>query len=231
MQIIENKPYIEKRARIAVVLPLIAMGFLFGGVFALVTYPEWIWGTFALVAIGFILANAGNYLLEHFSKRNAYHLRVIEALKGLDDSYTLLVYKLPVPFVLIEPGGATAIVVKNQNGQIRYADGKWQHRQRLLFFHRLGGQEALGKPEEDVRDEVARLEKYLHKSLPEGVTVPVRGIALFTGNLVDAEAEGAPVPAMQANRLKEWLHGAGRWGGLPSETRRQLAAALKLSKA
>lgn len=231
MQIIENKPYIEKRTKIAMVVPLIALGFLFGGIFAFVTYPEWVWVPFILITVGFILANAGNYLLEHFSKRNAHHLRVIEALKGLDDSYTLLVYKLPVPFVLIEPGGATAIIVKNQNGQIRYVDGKWQHRQRLLFFHRLGGQEGLGRPEEDVKEEVARLEKYLHKVLPEGVTVPVRGIALFTGNLVDAQAEGAPVPAMQADKLREWLRGAGRWGGLPAETRRQLAAALKLTKA
>lgn len=229
MRTIANDVYIEKRTKIARVVPLIAFGFLIAAIIILLTRPEFRMAAFTLVVAGFILSTAGNYLLDHFSQHHAYHIKLSEALKGLDDTaYTLMLYRLPIPFVVVGPEGVTVILVKNHGGQIAYQDGKWEHHQRGRLWRRLGGQEALGKPDQQVQALVARFRKYLAERLPEDIEVPVRGIVVFTASGVQLSANDAPVPALRASKLRGWFCGPGRCSALPAEVRRQLAKALDI---
>jgi hypothetical protein len=96
----------------------------------------------------------------------------------VDDSYTLLVYKLPVPFVLLDPVGQPQSWSKIR--MVRFdTPTESGSTDSACSFSSVGRARRARPAEEDVKEEVTRLEKYLHKVLPEGVTVPVRGIAFL----------------------------------------------------
>ena len=208
MRIVANEKHINARKKIGERAPFAGLIFLAGSTVLIFLKPEWIWATMALVWVGFLISLMGSYLGERYVGPNAHHTRVPEALKGLDGNYTLLMYRLPAPFVLMEPGGLTVITVRSQAGQIVYdEEGRWRQKQKLGFLRRFAGQESLGRPHrlaEMERDEVV---KALKKALPEGVEVPVRSVLLFTASDVTLQVneEQVPVPALRAAELKRWL--------------------------
>lgn len=231
MRVIVKNTYIDHRIKLAQWLPLVALGFLAGSMLVSWKQPDQWNLTLLLVGLGFIFSVAGSYYVDRFGGRLPHFVKVPEALKGLDDEYTLLVYRLPVPFVLVEPGGLTVIQVKGQGGEVSYRNGHWRHSQSWRFFRQLGGQESLGQPDRQARELENRLVKYLRRRLPDTVEVPVRGIVLFIDPEVHLEAEDAPVPALRAVKLKGWLRSKeGRRPTLPVETRRQLAEALGIAE-
>ncbi len=228
MRIVDNPQYVARRAKYANILPAAAILFLVASLVLYAINPVWVGVAVLLGIIGFILSVSGTYFVERFGTQTAHHVKVTEALKGLDDDYTLFIYTLPAPFVLLDPGGLTAILVKTHSGEITYAGGKWQHRQRGKFFRQWGGQESLGQPDKQAEDLAEHLQKRLRKYLPAGLEVPVRPLVLFADAKVQLEAESAPVPTLRAAKFKAWLRGPGKRPGLPAETRRQLEQALGL---
>ena len=229
MKIIMDEKYIERRVKVGERVPLIAMGLLLLSVVLSTTRPEWIGLTMGLTLGGFTLSVAGSYFLHRFVGENAHHKAVPAALKGLNDRYTLLIYELPVPFVLVEPGGVTGIVVKNQSGTVRYEKGSWEHQQKGRLLRQIGGQESVGRLGQQVEEVEKQLRDYLEVWLPEGTEVPVRGVVLFTNPEAYVEAEDAPVPVFHATKFKNWLRGEGNWPNLPAETQRELRKALKIA--
>lgn len=229
MKIFMDEKYIQRRVKLGERVPLIAMGLLLISVVLSTTRPEWFGLTMGLTLGGFTLSVAGSYFLHRFIGENAHHKAVPAALKGLNDRYALLIYELPVPFVLVEPGGVTGIVVKNQSGKIRYENGSWQHQQKGRLLRQIGGQESVGNLERQVADVERQLRDYLEVWLPEETEVPVRGVALFTNSDAYVEAEEAPVPVLHATKFKNWLRGEGNWPNLPAETQRELRKALKVA--
>ncbi len=231
MRVIVKNTYIERRIKLAQWLPLVALGLLAGSMLVSWKQPDQWNLTLALVGLGFIFSVAGSYYVDRFGGRLPHFAKVPEALKGLDDSYTLLIYRLPAPFVLVEPGGLTAIQVKGQGSEVSYRDGHWRHSQRWRFFRQFGGQESLGEPDYQARKLEKRLVQYLRKRLPDTVETPVRSVVLFIDPDVHLEAEGSPVPALRAAKLKGWLRSKeGRRPALSGETRRQLAEALGIAE-
>lgn len=230
MKIVANETYIERREKAGEVIPMVAMGCLLGSVVLSVTQPEWFVLTMGLTLLGFLLSLAGSFFLDRFVGERAHHKTVPAALKGLDDRYTLIMYELPVPFVLVEPGGVSTILPKNHGGEITYEGGRWLHQQKARLLRQIGGQEALSRPERQVEGQVKKIESYLEERLPEDTEVPVRGLLLFTNPELHLEADDAPVPAIRAAKLKNWLRGPGRLTNLPSETRAQIKEALEITE-
>ncbi len=231
MQIIARESYIERRVKIGEWTPMLAMALLLASVFVSISRPEWLSLTMALTLLGFLLSLVGSHFLHRFVGQTAHHKTIPAALKGLNDEYTLLMYKLSVPFVLVEPGGLTAFLVKNISGEIRYEGGKWQHRQPAKLLRQIGGQESLGRPEVVVQYLEQQLRKQLEKRLPEEMGIPVRGVVLFTHPDAQVDADEAPIPALHASKLKGWLRSEGRWPRLPAETRHQLEETLGITEA
>jgi len=151
---------------------------------------------------------------------------VPEALKGLENSYTLLVYKTPAAFVLVDACGLTVILVRSQGGRVTYANGKWKQQEKMGALKRFAGQEGLGRPEQMAQMEIEDLQRFLRKRLPEGVEIPVRGVILFVHPDVVLEVENPPMPVFRTPELKRWLRKEGRRPNLPQETLTQLYAAL-----
>jgi hypothetical protein len=232
MQIVANDKHIRSRKKVGERAPFAGLIFLAGSMVLIFLKPEWIWGTMALVWLGFLISLMGSYLGDRYVGPNAHHKRVPEALKGMDNSYTLLMYQLPAPFVLVEPGGLTVITVRSHAGQIVYdAEGRWRQKQKMGLLRRFAGQESLGRPHQLAEMERQEVLKALKKILPEGVEVPVRSVLLFTAPNVELQVheETIPVPALRAAELKRWLRRNPLKPQLVGETQAVLREALGLA--
>ena len=230
MKIVANESYIEKRTKLGEVLPLVSLGLLAGSLALTYFRPEWMGLTVVIVLLGFFASVAGSYYVNRFAGSMPMFKELPKLLKGLSDQYTLLLYELPISFVLVEPGGLTAIKVKNQSGKISFHAGKWEHDQRLRLLRQFGGEESVGKPDEQAAALVKDLEKYLAERLPAGVEVPVRGLALFINPEAHLDTDESPLPVLWSGELKGWLRGKGKRAPLPAETRYALEEALGLTE-
>lgn len=230
MRIITNETHINTRARWGERAPLAGFVLLAAATLLIFWRPDWMWGTTLLVAVGFIVSLIGSYLGDRYVGPLAHHKKVPEALKGLDNDYTLLMYKTPFPFILVSPGGVTVITVKSQGGNIAYVKGRWKHREKLGWLRRFAGQESLGRPDRLAQAEADDFRNFLRKRLPSGVEVPVRPALLFINPSVQLEAETSPVPAFVSAHFKRWLRKEGRLPKLDYDVQQQLAAALGVGK-
>ncbi len=231
MRVVANESHIAVRRKVGERAPLVGLLLLVVSTILVFAKPEWIWGTMALVWVGFLVSLTGSYLGERYVGPNAHFKRVPESLKGLGNDYTLLVYKLASPFVLLEPGGLTVISVKSQGGEIRYDDGRWKHKQQLGLLRRFAGQESLGRPDRLAEAEAELVMKDLAKVLPEGLDVPVRSIILFIQPQVKLDlppSDSLPMPALRAAELKRWLRRNPMKPSLSAEDRLVLSGALGL---
>lgn len=226
MRLIVNEPHISKRTRIGELAP-------FGGLIVLVVAtvlifwkPELTWLTLLIIWIGFVISLIGGFLGSRYLGPMAHHKRVPEVLKGLENSYALLMYKLPVPFVLVDNGGVTVITVRSQAGAITYRNGRWQHKEKLGWLRRFAGQEGLGRPDRLAALEVEEMERLLAKRLPGGVTVPVRPVILFVNPDAQLDVIDPAVPVLRGAEFKRWLRRESWPAKLSAETQKQLAEAL-----
>lgn len=227
MRIIKNESLILTRTRIGEQAPKVGLILLLIVTILVWMRPDWLLLIIALIWLGFIASLVGAYWGERFVGPLAYYKKVPEALKGLDDNYTLLEYKLPAPFVLVEPGGITVVLVKSQGGEIKYENGRWQHKESLGLLRRVAGQEAIGHPERQAVAETAKVEKVLRNLLPEeALSVPIRPVILFIAPKAHIEADDSPVPVVPAVKFKSWLRGPGRLPNLPDDIKAQLQEAI-----
>jgi hypothetical protein len=231
MQVVANESHIRTRRKIGERAPLVGLVLLAASTVLVFVKPEWIWGTMALVWVGFLVSLTGSYLGERYVGPNAHHKRVPEALKGLGSEYTLLVYQLASPFVLLEPGGLTVICVKSQGGDVAYDNGKWHHKQHLGVLRKFVGQESVGRPDRLARAEADVVDRDLAKKLPEGLErLSVRAVVLFIHPdvVLHVDEESAPVPILRAAELKRWLRRNPLKPALQEETLQTLSGILNL---
>ena len=228
MRLIANESQIKTRTRIGEIAPLAGFGLLVVGMVILFWKPEWFWITSIVVWVGFVASLVGSYFGGRYMGPLAHHVKVPEALKGLENSYTLLMYKTSAPFVLVDAGGLTVITVRSQGGHITYANGKWKHKEKMGGLKRFAGQEGVGRPDQIAKVEMDDLQRFLCKRLPEGLEIPVRAVILFVHPDATLEVEGPPVPVFRTPELKRWLRKEGRRPNLSKETLAQLYTALEI---
>ena len=228
MRLIVNERQIKSRTRMGEIAPLMGLGLLVVATVLAFWKPEWAWITLIMVWVGFVASLMGSFLGGRYMGPLAHHKKVPEALKGLENSFTLLVYNTSASFVLVDAGGLTVIFVRSQAGHITYADGKWKHQEKMGRLKRFAGQEGVGRPDQMAQVEVEDLQRFLRKRLPEGVEIPVRGVILFVHPDVVLEVEKPPMPVFRTPELKRWLRKEGRRPNLPKETQAQLYAALEI---
>jgi hypothetical protein len=225
MHIIRNERRIKMRSSIGQYATFAGLAGLVGGLAISVIRPTWFVPMLASVTLGFTFSIVGGFFAGRYLGPLAHHTALVENLKGLDRRYTLFQYVLPVPHVLLEPGGCTVFVVKPQEGRVSYEGGKWKHQQRSKFFRQLAGQEGIVAPHAEAEQQVRKLERYLGKRLPD-VEVPVRAVILFIGSDVTFDADDSPVPVFYRKKVKSWLRGPGNRKPLSADLHRQLAEAL-----
>ncbi|HDD24352.1 MAG TPA: NERD domain-containing protein [Chloroflexi bacterium] len=222
MRVLDNESHIRVSRAIGQYATPIGLIALAVGLFISFSHPDWLVLMMICLLVGFTASVVGGFFLDRYVGPLAHHTTLAAALKGLTNQYILLQYqKLPASHILLEPGGITIFVLKAQGGEISYQEnGRWKHRQRGKFFRQFAGQETVGSPHAEAEYRVKKMRQWLTKQVGENdeqsiMDVPVRGVIVFTNPDVILNAEGAPVPALPARKLKAWLRGPGKLNPLP----------------
>ena len=226
MRIIRNERRIRVSSAIGRYATLAGLLALLAGLIISFAKPEWFAPMLASLALGLSFSMVGGFFADRYVGPLAHHDALVKVLKGLDDRHVLVQYVLPVPHVLLEPGGCTVFVVKAQGGQVTCQEsGRWKHRQRGKFFRQFAGQEAIGAPDFEANRQVHKLERWLANQLPD-VEVPTRAAITFVNPELALDATASPVPALYGKKVKAWLRGSGKLKPLPDAVRRQLEEAV-----
>ena len=225
MRIIRNERRIRVSSAIGQYAALGGILTLGAGLVISFTKPDWIVLLMACLALGFTLSIIGGLFSDRFVGPLAHHDALADALKGLDNRYTLLQYTLPATHVLLEPGGCMVFVIKAQGGQVAYQEnGRWKHQQRGKFFRQFAGQESVGAPDFEAERKVRKMERWLARNLPD-IKVPTRAVIVFVNPNLTLDAANSPVLTLHSKKLKAWLRGAGKLKPLPADVYRQLVEA------
>jgi hypothetical protein len=177
-----------------------------------------------ILVVGFAVSRIGMHYGNRYLAVGRPEMVLRENLKGLDRKFALMIFKLPVDYVLIEPGGVTALIVKTQAGKIDYKNGKWKSRQGFLSYW-LGRDEPLGNPTEEAKDALAKLNAIFTEKTPN-LKIPMRAVIVFSNPKAILDMEPSPIPVLRADDLKDYLRSEARLKELPNSIQRQMRAAL-----
>jgi hypothetical protein len=174
----------------------------------------------ALIA-GFILVNIGASFNNRWGRIPPPDQAVDDLLKGLDDHYTLVHFRLGADHALFTPNGILAILAKYERGLITYDGKKWRQTgvsSLLKFF----GTEALGNPVLDAEAEAAALTKKLRKILQTDDVPPVQPVVAFVYEKTRVECDTAPLPVLHGSKLKEYVRRMPKQPALTPEQMQQV---------
>jgi hypothetical protein len=208
MKIIKNEKLIDRNSKIGQYTSLGALVILFGGMYISFSKPElFMWSMVALL-VGFTMTQVGMYYGNRWGRRPRPDEQLDAALKGIPGDFTLYHYTTPVSHLLIGPAGIWIMMPYHQKGKVVFKNNKWKGSGGgfLQAYMRIFGQESLGRPDLETANEVSKLEKFFKKNFQEGEQLPSISAALvFLDPDVEIDAEGSPLPAMQAKKLKDFI--------------------------
>ncbi len=223
MRIIQNDKHIQSRRRIGRYAFFGGFGLLIVGLIISLSSQsriELFPLSLACLVIGVVLSQFGGYYVRRFDRGELPHLALSKALKGFDDRYTLVHYGTPASHVLLTPDALYAMVAKPQAGRVAYQDGRWRNPSGLRRLLTWMSEEGLGNPTREAGAEVARLQRFLARRLPD-TPVEVQPLIVFLNANADIDAAASPVPALHVKKLKDWLRSRPK-GDLPREARATL---------
>lgn len=177
-----------------------------------------------ILMVGFTASRVGFHYGNRYLAPSRPDRVLRESLKGLDRKYALMLFAGPTNYMLIEPGGVTVFVVRNQEGKITYKEGKWKRKESLLRFW-FGRDEPLGDPTADLTEELQKVNQVLTEKLPT-LKIPLRGIIVFSHPKVVLDIEPSPIAVVRAEDLKDYIRGAGKLKDLPNSIQRKVREAL-----
>jgi len=152
--------------------------------------------------VGFALTNIGTLFNNRWGRRPDRGLA--DALKGLDESYTLYNYRLGAPHVLVGPAGVIVLHPKYQIGPVVYDGKKWANpgARRLMFG--LFNPDPLGNPVGETASEVDAFNKFIKKNAPDLQVAP-QALIVFLNPRAELDAKNSAIPALHVKQLKDYV--------------------------
>lgn len=226
MKIYRNDKVIERNSKIgryaSMIGPATAIGVL---VYAIMSFsnPDMINSSnqgvlLAVLFVSLIITQVSMYLGNRFNRKPRPDEALDAALKGIPGDYVMYHYSSPASHLLAGAAGLWVLMPYHQRGKVVYKKNRWKNFGGGFAqgYMRIFGQEGMGRPDLEADNEVAALEKFFKKKLGEGETIPpVRAALVFLDPNIEIEAEGAPLPAMQAKKLKEFIRKTAKENPFP----------------
>ena len=219
MNILRNEKLIKRNARIGQIAMFGGLLVLAGGMFISFRYPELFNLSLIALLVGFILSQVGIYFSNRWGRRPRPDELIDQALKGLDNKYSLYHYTAPVSHLLVGASGVWALFVYPQRGTIYFSNGRYRQRGGN-FYLKLFAQEGLGRPEIEVSGAIRTMEDFFKKHLPEDKIPPVKAVMVFSNPKVSIEIpEDASIPAdaVTPKGLKNAIRKSGKNKSLSPE--------------
>ncbi|MGH2538400.1 MAG: nuclease-related domain-containing protein [Candidatus Promineifilaceae bacterium] len=208
---------------------LVGLVFLLGG-FVLVfvsNAPNLILLQLVALLIGFVISQAGAYLLNRYGRSPRPDQVLDDALRGAARGGRLYHFALPSPHILLAPAGLVVFNLKFQGGRISVSGRRW--RQTGLGLRRFFGQEGLGNPTKEVETMLASLTRFIREQAPEVADqeLPIGALIVFTAKSRDnLDLAGSDIPAMHASKVKGFLRQKSDGQRLTDEAYSALQAAF-----
>jgi hypothetical protein len=205
VQTLVNEAYVRGRVRIGNLLLLAAMAvFAIGFVLSLNLREEAWLVTYISIFIGLALWQVSLGYLRRWGPRYRMDPVLAQALKGLDDRYTLVSFISPrLPdYLVVGPAGVHVLVPRATGGEIVCRHDRWERANASLLRRLFGA--ALGNPSQEVVQGVAQVEAYLREHPVEGIeaAVPVHGLVVFTNPRARLRIDGCTVSAVTLKELR-----------------------------
>jgi hypothetical protein len=227
MKIASNTKLITRNNKIGRYTTFASLAVLGVGLYISFTAPEaFSWSLGALV-IGFLLSQVGLTYSSKFGKSPRPDESLTQALKGLEDKFTLYHYESPTNHLLVGPAGVWVLLPYFQAGTIRYnaAKNRWTQKGGN-FFLKAFGQESLGRPDTEIQYGINETRKFLEKQLPGTELPEIRAALLFFNEKTELAVEGAPYPAIKADKAKEFFRKRVKDMGIAPDLLAQILAVL-----
>lgn len=227
MKVLTNEKVIKRNARIGQYTSLIALLILAGGMVISFTMQTQIYLSFAALMIGFILSQIGIYFGNRWGRSPRIDERLNAALKGLTKEYTLYHFITPVSHLLVGPAGVWIIAPYYQRGKIVYEKNRWKQKGGglLLGYLKIFAQEGLGRPDIEIQADMDTLSESLKKSIGDDLP-PLNASLVFTDNRAELEAEGAPLPTLKLEQLKDFLRKVAKEKPFPAAQMKKITDSL-----
>ena len=229
MNVLTHEKAIRRNARIGQYTSLIALLILAGGMYISFVYPTQLYISFISLTVGFVLSQVGIYFGNRWGRRPRMDERITAALKGLTKDYTLYHFLTPVNHLLVGPAGVWIIEAFYQRGTIVYEGNKWKQKGGglLLGYLKIFAQEGLGRPDLEAKADTDSLTAAFKKALGDGQEVPPINAALvFTDERTEIKADGAPIPTIKIEQLKELLRKIAKQNPFPTTEIKRITAIL-----
>lgn len=208
MRVTTNEKFIRRRGRLGMYGSLAGLGVLVVG-FVASFQQDLVWVSLLAIALGFVLAQFGNYSLRRWGRSPRPDQVIEAACKGFDDRYHYYAWCLPVPYVLLSPQGVYVFTVRDQGGQVWVNGAQWRSKFTLSRLLLAFAQEGLGNPSSEAEENAARLTGWVKSKLPD-LTFEAQPVVVFINDKVQLQVNEPTVPVLEAKGLKKWLRGAGR---------------------
>jgi hypothetical protein len=229
MIVLTHEKAVRRNAKIGQFTTLIALIVLGGGMYISFMYPTQVYISFISLTLGFVLSQVGIYFGNRWGRHPRVDERLTAALKGLTKDYTLYHFISPVNHLLVGPAGIWIIEAYYQRGTIAYEKNKWKQKGGgvLLGYLKIFAQEGLGRPDLDVKADTESLAAALKKSLGDGQEVPpIHAALVFTDTRAEIKADGAPIPTVKLEQLKEVIRKAAKQEPLPAAEIKRIKVVL-----
>lgn len=227
MKIASNTKLITRNNKIGRYTTFASLAVLGVGLYISFTAPQaFSWSLGALV-IGFLLSQVGLTYSSKFGKSPRPDESLTQALKGLEDKFTLYHYESPTNHLLVGPAGVWVLLPYFQAGTIHYnaAKNRWTQKGGN-FFLKMFGQESFGRPDAEIQYGINETKKFLEKQLPGTELPEIRAALLFFNEKTELAVEGAPYPAIKADKAKEFFRKRVKDMGIAPDLLAQILAVL-----
>jgi hypothetical protein len=224
MKIIKNEKMIQRNARIGGVVTIVSLGILGTGMYITFARPEQFYLSVIALLLGFLLSQVGIFFTNRWGRKPRPDQLLDQALKGLDDRYSLYHYHTPVSHVLVGPAGIWTLHPKTQKGMITYQKNRWRQRGGgfLQGYLRLFAQEGIGRPDLEIDSDVNSLRKYLNRQLPDIDLPPIQSVLVFFHPEVILEADDAPAPTLFSKKLKDFIRKTSKQSPLSMDINKKI---------
>ena len=205
MIIVRNEKLIKRNTQIGRYSNILSIVILAGGMYVSFQYEDLVWASLAALILGFTLSQVGILNSNRFVRSPRPDQEMDNALKGLDDQYTIIHYQSPVSHLLLGPAGIWVLFPFYQKGRVIYDEkkGRWKRIGGNLFL-RFFAQDTIGRPAHEINAAEKRLRKSLGK-IPELELSTIKSALVFTNENVEVDAENAPSPTLHARQLKKLI--------------------------
>lgn len=218
MRVQGNENLYRRNARFALVANLTGMFSLVASLYVLFSANAQFGRYFLFLLGGVIFTQIGSYF-GRWNKRP--DLAINQALKSLDDSYTVYHYRGPVAHLLVGPSGLWILLPRHTRGTVTY-DAK-RKRWRVQGGRFIGRfvQESIGNPVQEASLEAEFLDRFLQKNW-KGGALHVQAALVFVDGETEVNAGDAPLPTVSIKKLKQLVIKGDGKGRLEREQVKQL---------